>query len=87
MVAGADLPLNVFPFILRGVNLLGVDSVELPVEFKQQMWDLLGSDWYVQALPQLLAGEVSLEQLPDWFARILAGQVRGRVLVKVCGDD
>ncbi|MCB1837551.1 MAG: YhdH/YhfP family quinone oxidoreductase [Alcanivoracaceae bacterium] len=87
MVAGAELPLNVFPFILRGVNLLGVDSVELPVEFKQQMWDLLGSDWYVQALPQLLAAEVSLEQLPDWFARILAGQVRGRVLVKVCGDD
>lgn len=87
MAAGAELPLNVFPFILRGVNLLGVDSVELPVEIKQQMWDLLATDWNLEALPRLLTEEVTLDGLSPWFARILAGQVRGRVLVKVCGDD
>jgi len=83
MAASADLPLNVFPFILRGVNLLGVDSVELPVEIKQQVWDLLASDWGLHKLETLLAAEVTLDELSPWFERILAGQVRGRVLVKV----
>lgn len=85
MAASADLPLNVFPFILRGVNLLGVDSVELPVEIKQQVWDLLATDWSLHALDKLVAAEVSLNQLPEWFDKILAGEVRGRVLVKVSG--
>lgn len=86
MAASADLPLNVFPFILRGVNLLGVDSVELPVEIKQQVWDLLATDWTLHQLDHLLAAEVTLDTLPEWFGKILDGQVRGRVLVKVSAD-
>ncbi|ASK33933.1 oxidoreductase [Alcanivorax sp. N3-2A] len=76
--------LSVFPFILRGVNLLGVDSVELPCEVKQQMWQLLASDW-TPDLKTLEAAEVARADLPQWFERILAGGVRGRVVVKVAG--
>jgi alcohol dehydrogenase len=83
MAASADLPLNVFPFILRGVNLLGVDSVELPVEIKQQVWDLLGTDWSLNLMAELVAAELSLEELPAYFPQILAGQVRGRAIVRV----
>jgi D-arabinose 1-dehydrogenase-like Zn-dependent alcohol dehydrogenase len=72
----------VFPFILRGVNLLGVDSVELPCEVKQQMWQLLASDWR-PALDKLESREVTREQLPDCFTEILAGKLRGRVVVKI----
>ncbi|GAA5121017.1 YhdH/YhfP family quinone oxidoreductase [Alloalcanivorax gelatiniphagus] len=73
---------TVFPFILRGVNLLGVDSVELPCEVKQQMWQLLAGDWRPD-LAGLEAAEVNRSQLPEWFGRILKGGVRGRVVVKV----
>ena len=73
---------TVFPFILRGVNLLGVDSVELPCEVKQQMWQLLASDWR-PALDKLESREVTREQLPDCFTEILAGKLRGRVVVKI----
>ena len=73
---------TVFPFILRGVNLLGVDSVELPCEVKQQMWQLLASDWR-PALDRLESREVTREQLPDCFTEILAGKLRGRVVVKI----
>jgi alcohol dehydrogenase len=76
---------SVFPFILRGVNLLGVDSVELPLEIKEQVWQLLASDWKLEKLEQVLAQEVPLAQLPPWFSRILGGEVRGRVLVNVAG--
>ncbi|KAF0806350.1 alcohol dehydrogenase [Alcanivorax xiamenensis] len=75
---------TVLPFILRGVNLLGVDSVELPREVKQQIWQLLASDW-TPDLAALEAAEITREQLPEWFERILAGGVRGRVVVKIGG--
>lgn len=83
LAASAQLNASVLPFILRGVNLLGVDSVELPLEIKEQVWQLLATDWRLTRLEQLLAAEVSLAELPPWFERILAGQVRGRVLVRV----
>jgi acrylyl-CoA reductase (NADPH) len=83
MAASAELNGSVFPFILRGINLLGVDSVELPLDIKQQAWDVLAQEWHLEDARRLLAAEVTLEELPDWFPRILTGQVRGRVLVRV----
>jgi acrylyl-CoA reductase (NADPH) len=74
---------TVLPFILRNVNLLGVDSVEIPVELKQQMWQLLAKEWRPERLDLLLNEEVDLEALIPWFDRILKGGARGRVLVKV----
>lgn len=86
LAASPQLNASVLPFILRGVNLLGVDSVELPLEIKEQVWQLLATDWRLARLEALLSAEVGLDELVPWFDRILAGQVRGRVLVRVAGE-
>jgi acrylyl-CoA reductase (NADPH) len=75
----ADLNVNVFPFILRGVSLLGVDSVEIPMRARQLAWNKLAGDWSVD-LPSIVK-EVSLEGLNDEIDKILKGGVRGRVVV------
>lgn len=81
LTAGTGFKASVLPFILRGVNLLGVDSVELPLVVKASMWDKLSLQWKLDLTP--LVEEIGLEQLPAAIARILAGQVRGRVLVRI----
>ena len=83
LAGSTDLNMTVFPFILRGVNLLGVDSVELPVEIKQQMWQLLADEWIPTVMETLEAAEVGLEEVNDWVARLLKGGVRGRVVVRL----
>lgn len=82
LTAGVGFKGSVLPFILRGVNLLGVDSVELPLVVKASMWDKLSLQWKVQGLERLVS-EIGLEQLPAAIGRILAGQQVGRVLVRV----
>lgn len=81
LTAGVDFNANVLPFILRGVNLLGVDSVELPLVVKASMWDKLSLQWKVNL--DALVSEVTLEQLPKAIEQILAGQQVGRVLVNL----
>lgn len=81
LTAGTNYAGNVFPFILRGVNLLGVDSVELPLVAKASMWDMLSLQWKMDLEP--LVEEISLEQTPQTIAQILAGQQKGRVLVNM----
>lgn len=83
LTGGAELPLTVFPFILRNVRLLGVDSVEQPLAEKAAIWDLFGGPWKLEALPAICSGIYSLDELPEQFDDILAGRIRGRVLVKV----
>jgi alcohol dehydrogenase len=82
LVAAPTFNANVFPFILRGVNLLGVDSVELPLEVKATMWDLLAGEW---ALPQLesVVQEIPLEQVPAIAQELLAGRHAGRTRVRL----
>lgn len=84
LTAGANFNANVFPFILRGVNLLGVDSVELPLGIKAQMWDALAGEWRLEGLAAITR-EISLEQVPEYAARLLKGDALGRVLVRVAG--
>jgi putative YhdH/YhfP family quinone oxidoreductase len=74
-----DLNVNVFPFILRGVSLLGVDSVEIPMRARQMAWQKLAGEWSVD-LSKIIT-EVSLEELNPKIDAILKGAVRGRVLV------
>ena len=74
-----ELNMNVFPFILRGVSLLGVDSVEIPMRARQMAWSRLASEWSID-LAKLLT-EVSLEELNPKIDEILKGGIRGRVLV------
>lgn len=82
LTAGVAFKGSVLPFILRGVNLLGVDSVELPLVVKASMWDKLSLQWKLGGLDKLV-NEVGLEQLPEAIAEILAGRLVGRVLVRV----
>lgn len=82
LTAGVGFKANVLPFILRGVNLFGVDSVELPLVVKASMWDKLSLQWKMENLDGL-ASEVSLEQLPEAIGQMLAGKLVGRLLVRI----
>ncbi|GAB1259618.1 YhdH/YhfP family quinone oxidoreductase [Aurantivibrio plasticivorans] len=80
MTLSPQLNTNVFPFILRGVNLLGVDCVELPLAAKVANWDLLSGEF---KLPQLetMAELIRLQEAPEYLARLLNGHARGRYVV------
>ncbi|HCJ27714.1 MAG TPA: oxidoreductase [Pseudomonas sp.] len=82
LTAGTNFQANVMPFILRGVNLLGVDSVEIPLVVKALMWDRLSVQWKLPNLNELVQ-EISLEELPAAIERILLGQQTGRMLVRL----
>ncbi len=82
LTAGTNFQANVLPFILRGVNLLGVDSVEIPRSVKASMWDKLAASWKLPNLNELVQ-EISLEELPQAIERTLAGQQTGRMLVRL----
>lgn len=82
LTAGIGFKASVLPFILRGVNLLGVDSVELPLAVKAAMWEKLGGRWKLDNLDSLVR-EITLEQLPEAIGQILAGQLVGRCLVRI----
>ena len=82
LAAGMDLPSSVAPFILRGVCLLGIDSVMCPIEPRKAAWQRLASDLDRTKLSEITT-EIPLDQVPAWGAKILAGQVRGRIVVKI----
>ena len=75
----ADLSVSVFPFILRGVSLLGVDSVEIPMRARQMAWNKLAGEWSVDLAR--IVSEVSLDALSPEIDKILKGGVRGRIVV------
>ncbi|MBD7978941.1 YhdH/YhfP family quinone oxidoreductase [Serpens gallinarum] len=82
LTAGVNFQASVLPFILRGVDLLGVDSVEIPLADKASVWDKLAGPWKMAELEDLVE-EIGLEQLPEAIQRILAGKMVGRALVKL----
>lgn len=82
LTGGAALNLTVHPFILRGVNLLGIDSATCPMELRRELWQRLASQWKPDKLDKLIAREVGLEGLPEVTDTILKGGIKGRVLVK-----
>lgn len=82
LTAGTSFQATVFPFILRGVNLLGVDSVEIPLADKADIWRKLAGPWKLKVLEQI-GHEVGLQELPGEIARILVGQQVGRALVRL----
>lgn len=83
LTGGTKLPTTVFPFILRGINLLGIDSVYCPMETRLKVWSRLATDFKLANLEELIQQEVTLEQLPDVLPILLQGQARGRILVKL----
>ncbi|WP_420132843.1 MDR family oxidoreductase [Rhodopseudomonas sp.] len=82
LAAGMDLPASVAPFILRGVCLYGIDSVMCPLPERQQAWSRLATDLDRAKLGQMTQ-EIGLDQVIDTGAKVLAGQVRGRIVVKI----
>ena len=80
LVASPDIPATVLPFILRHVNLLGIDSVELPLPQKAEIWNKLAGVWQLDGLEGLVA-PLALATLSDAIDRILAGKMVGRGLV------
>jgi acrylyl-CoA reductase (NADPH) len=82
LAAGMDLPSSVAPFILRGVCLLGIDSVMCPVEARKLAWSRLASDLDREKLTEI-THEIGMGQIIDEGSKILAGQVRGRIVVKI----
>ncbi|HEY0328115.1 MAG TPA: MDR family oxidoreductase [Rhodopseudomonas sp.] len=83
LAAGMDLPTSVAPFILRGVCLLGIDSVMCPIELRQLAWLRLASDLDKAKLTEI-THEINLDEVIAAGARVLAGEVRGRIVVKIC---
>ena len=75
-----ELNMNIFPFILRGVSLLGVDSVEVPMRARELAWKKLATEWRID-LSDHLVTECSLAELNPKINAILKGEVRGRVVV------
>jgi len=75
---------TVMPFILRGVSMLGVDSVNSPMPLRQSVWQRLATDLKPRHL-ETMTTAVGLDQLPAVFERILKGQIKGRTVVKLAG--
>jgi len=81
-VGSHDLPLNVYPFILRGVTLMGIDSQNCPMPMRVKVWNKIASDWKLERL-ELLTTEVSLDGLNERIDLILQRKHKGRTIVRL----
>jgi acrylyl-CoA reductase (NADPH) len=82
LAGGNDLPATVIPFLLRGVNLLGIDSVMCPRELRIEAWRRLVKDLPLDRLDRMIE-EIPLSKVADLAPRILGGQIRGRTVIDV----
>ncbi len=82
LAGGHELHTTVMPFILRGVSLLGVESVECPYPIRKELWRRLAGEWKPPHLEQIVSEVVTLEDLADVFERMLDGKTQGRIVVK-----
>jgi acrylyl-CoA reductase (NADPH) len=80
LAGGTDLALTVVPFLLRGVNLLGIDSVMCPVDRRRAAWQRLARDLPKDRL-EAITQTIPLDSIGDWAGRILKGGVRGRLVI------
>ncbi|WML49113.1 acryloyl-CoA reductase [Neobacillus sp. PS3-34] len=83
LTGGGSVPTTVFPFILRGINLLGIDSVYCPMHVRQDLWNRMATDLKPSTLSEIIQKEITLEELPENLPTILKGQARGRIIVKI----
>jgi putative YhdH/YhfP family quinone oxidoreductase len=80
---GVNVPTTVFPFILRGVNVLGIDSAQLPLGERITIWRRIGEDLLPPHLEQDITREISLDEVPASLREIAQGKVQGRLVVRV----
>jgi NADPH2:quinone reductase len=81
LTGGIDLRLTVIPFILRGVSLIGIDSVTCPMDVRRTVWNRLATDMKTDL--SVMAREITLEGLPDAFTTLADGRARGRFVVRL----
>lgn len=84
--ASFQLETTVFPFILRGINLLGINSMATPMELRRTIWQRLAGDLKPSGMDRIASREVALEELPPVFDDMIAGRMRGRTVVRIDGD-
>ncbi|WP_342777338.1 oxidoreductase [Modestobacter excelsi] len=80
---GTAVATSVFPFILRGVSLLGIDSVRCPIDRRKEVWRRMATDLRPPRLDELATDEVPLDGVPAALERILSGGAQGRTLVRI----
>lgn len=85
LTGGTTLETTVFPFILRAVSLLGVDSVNTPAPVRERVWERLAGDFRPDGLDETITREISLEQVDPFLDDVLAGKGVGRTVVNVAG--
>ena len=82
LTSSHELNTNVFPFILRGIRLIGIDSVECKLEKKQAAWEKLASKWKINTLDSI-TNEITLYEIKDAYKLLLSGKAVGRYVVKI----
>ena len=82
LTSSSQLNTNVFPFILRGVRLIGIDSVECKLEKKQAAWEKLASRWKINSL-NTIVNEITLDEIKVAYEHLLSGKAVGRYVVKI----
>ena len=82
LTSSHELNTNVFPFILRGIRLIGIDSVECKLEKKQAAWEKLASKWKINTLDSI-TNEITLYEIKDAYKLLLSGKAVGRYVVRI----
>src|SRR6056297_834862 len=80
-VASPRLDITVFPFILRGVTLIGIDSQNYPMKYRTKVWKMLSDEWKPNQL-QDISNEIKLEEIPSTIDMMLQGKLKGRTILK-----
>jgi acrylyl-CoA reductase (NADPH) len=83
LAGGAELVTTVMPFILRGVNLLGINSVLTPRELRLEVWQRIATDLQPAALDRICTKIVGFDELPAQFDDYIQGRVTGRTVVRI----
>lgn len=83
IAGGVKFKLSAMPFIIRGVNLLGVSSSNCPQTLRKKIWNRLGDDLHPEHIAKIKTQTAKLEDLPQIFEKLLSNEIRGRVLVEI----
>ena len=86
IAGGVKFELSTMPFIIRGVNLLGVSSSNCPQTLRKEIWNRLGDNLHPDQIAKIHSKTIKLEDLPIAFQQLLKNEIQGRVLVEVSND-
>ena len=79
-IMSGDLPITVYPFILRGITLLGIDAAECPIALRTQVWNLIANKWQLDHL-ETLTTKISMDEIGEYLDFMLSGKTKGRIII------